>query len=67
MGNSGIALMLSDSTEVGAQNWTDNMLSEFRERRGYDAHLWLPALTGAVIENPAATNRFLWDFRAHHR
>jgi hypothetical protein len=63
MGKSGIALMLTDSTEVGAQNWTDNMLDEFRRRRGYDAKLWLPALTGVVVGSPEATDRFLWDFR----
>ena len=63
MGKSGIAFLLTDSTEVGAQNWTDNMLSEFRQRRGYDARLWLPALTGAIIESPEATDKFLWDFR----
>jgi hypothetical protein len=63
MGKSGIALLLTDSTEVGAQNWTDDMLNEFRQRRGYDANLWLPALTGAIIESPEATDKFLWDFR----
>ena len=67
MGKSGITFLLTDSTEVGAQNWTDDMLSEFRQRRGYDARLWLPALTGAIIESPEATDKFLRDFRAHHR
>jgi hypothetical protein len=39
------------------------MLGEFERRRGYSALLWLPALTGVVIDSTAATNRFLWDFR----
>ena len=63
IGKTGISFMLSDSAETGAQNWTDDMLTEFRQRRGYDAHPWLPALTGVIIQSPESTNRFLWDFR----
>jgi hypothetical protein len=63
MGPRGISHVVTDSIETGAMNWTDNVLAEFRTRRGYDAHLWLPALTGAVIASPAETDRFLWDFR----
>jgi hypothetical protein len=63
MGKDGISFMLTDSIEVGPQNWTDNMLDEFQKRRGYDAHPWLPALTGVVIKSTADTGRFLWDFR----
>ena len=63
MGKDGISYMLTDSIEVGPQNWTDNMLDEFQKRRGYDAHPWLPALTGVVIKSTADTDRFLWDFR----
>ena len=46
MGKNGISWLLTDSIEVGPQNWTDNMLEEFQKRRGYDARPWLPALTG---------------------
>lgn len=63
MGKDGISYMLTDSIEVGPQNWTDNMLNEFQKRRGYDARPWLPALTGVVIKSTADTDRFLWDFR----
>jgi hypothetical protein len=63
MGSTGITYMVTDSIEVGAQNWTDDMLAEFERRRGYSALPWLPALTGVVIESTAETNRFLWDFR----
>lgn len=63
MGTAGIRSMLSDSAETGAQNWTDNILGEFARRRGYDAHAWLPALTGVIIQSPEASERFLWDFR----
>jgi len=63
MGKDGVGYMLTDSIEVGPQNWTDNILTEFKDRRGYDPHPWLPALTGVVIKSTADTNRFLWDFR----
>ena len=63
MGANGISWMLTDSIEVGPQNWTDQMLEEFRQRRGYDARPWLPALTGIIIKSTAETDRFLWDFR----
>ncbi len=63
MGKNGISFMLTDSIEVGPQNWTDHMLEEFKTRRGYDARPWLPALTGVVIKGTEDTDRFLWDFR----
>jgi hypothetical protein len=63
IGKDGISYMLTDSIEVGPQNWTDNMLKEFEQRRGYDARPWLPALTGVVIKSEEDTDRFLWDFR----
>ncbi|MDR3793498.1 MAG: glycosyl hydrolase [Terracidiphilus sp.] len=63
MGANGISHVLTDSIEVGPQNWTDKMLDEFKTRRGYDARLWLPAMTGVVIGSPAETDRFLWDVR----
>jgi len=63
IGNDGISYMLTDSIEVGPQNWTDHILDEFLSRRGYDAHPWLPALTGVVIRSTADIDHFLWDFR----
>ena len=63
IGKDGISYLLTDSIEVGPQNWTDNMLDEFQKRRGYDARPWLPAMTGVVIKSAADTERFLWDFR----
>ena len=63
MGAHGISWLLTDSIEVGPQNWTDRMLEEFEQRRGYDARPWLPALTGVIIKSTADTDRFLWDFR----
>ncbi len=63
LGANGISWLLTDSIEVGPQNWTDHILEEFQQRRGYDPRPWLPALTGVIINSSADTDRFLWDFR----
>jgi hypothetical protein len=54
---------LMDSWEAGLQNWTDDMLKEFRARRGYDPTPYLPVLTGRVVESAEVSDRFLWDLR----
>lgn len=64
LGSSSIGYMLSDSYEAGPQNWTDDMLQQFSERRGYDALPWLPVLAGRVVESASQSDRFLWDFRS---
>lgn len=51
------------SWEDGPQNWELGFHNEFLRRRGYDLTLWLPALTGNIVESPELTDRFLWDFR----
>jgi len=55
--------VLIDSWEAGTQNWTDEMMSEFQARRGYDPRPYLPALLGRVVESAGVSDRFLWDFR----
>lgn len=62
-GKHGVRAILNDSIESGAQNWTENLLAEFRQRRGYDAKRWLVALTGVIVDNASASDKFLWDFR----
>jgi hypothetical protein len=62
-GKSGVTSTLSDSIEAGAQNWTDDILDQFRSRRGYDPVPYLPCLVGHVVENTGASDRFLYDFR----
>lgn len=52
-----------DSWESGAQNWTDNIVDEFKKRRGYDPEPWFLAYTGRAIESVEITERFLWDLR----
>ena len=63
LGPGGIQSLLTDSWEAGVQNWTPTMLSEFRDRRGYDAAAFLPVLTGRVVESSEASEQFLFDFR----
>lgn len=55
--------VLLDSWEAGMQNWTEEMIGEFRRRRGYDPLPYLPALAGRVVTSAEVSDRFLWDFR----
>jgi hypothetical protein len=55
--------ILLDSWEAGCENWTPLLREEFKKRHGYDLWPWLPALTGRVVMNTDATDRFLWDYR----
>ncbi len=59
----GLNAILTDSIEVGAANWTHNLLDAFQQKRGYDARPWLPTLAGVIIGDRAASDRFLNDFR----
>lgn len=62
-GKGGLDLVITDSWEAGQANWTEAMPAEFAARRGYDLTPWLPALTGRVVGDAGATERFLWDYR----
>jgi hypothetical protein len=62
-GKHGLQSVVVDSAETGMQNWTEGILADFRALRGYDPTPWLPVLTGQVVRSPAASDRFLWDFR----
>ena len=63
MGKRGIRYVITDSWEAGTQNWTDKMIAEFRQRRGYDPLPWLPVLTGRIVQSARASDQFLWDLR----
>jgi hypothetical protein len=63
MGKKGLQYIITDSWEAGAQNWTDNLMTDFKNLRGYDMLPWLPVLSGHVVESAAASDQFLWDFR----
>ncbi len=62
-GARGLRSLVVDSAETGMQNWTEDILVDFKRLRGYDPAPWLPALTGAAVGTPAQSDRFLWDFR----
>jgi hypothetical protein len=63
VGAKGLSHLLLDSWEANQQNWTDDMLAEFRRRRGYDPLRWLPVLGGRVVDSAEDSDRFLFDFR----
>ena len=63
MGKRGLQYVINDSWEAGTENWTNDMISEFIKRRGYDPRPWMPVLTGRVVDSAADSDRFLWDFR----
>ena len=63
IGERGLRALLTDSTEVGASNWTPRLVEEFKRLRGYDPTPWLPALAGVVVETRGRTDAFLYDFR----
>jgi hypothetical protein len=63
MGQRGLQYMITDSWEAGVQNWTDNMVTDFTNLRGYSIIPWIPVLTGHIVESAEASERFLWDFR----
>jgi hypothetical protein len=52
-----------DSWEMGAQNWTANFRTEFKNRRAYDPQPYYPAYHGFVVGSLEETERFLWDMR----
>jgi hypothetical protein len=58
-----LGYFMMDSFEGGMQNWTDDMIAEFRKRRGYGPTPYLPTLAGRVVESAEVSDRFLWDFR----
>ena len=63
IGKHGVRALLTDSIEVGAANWTPQMIAQFKRLRGYDATPWLPVLTGAIVGSRAASDKFLFDYR----
>ena len=63
IGKKGIHYVINDSWEAGAENWTDNMIAQFKKLRGYDPLPWMPVLTGRIVESAEASDKFLWDFR----
>jgi hypothetical protein len=63
IGAHGLRALVSDSTEVGPQNWTPSLPAEFLRRRGYDMKPWMPTLAGVIVGSAERSDRFLYDFR----
>ncbi|GGL10780.1 glycosyl hydrolase [Caulobacter rhizosphaerae] len=63
IGERGVRALLTDSIEVGASNWTGDMVGRFKALRGYDPKPWLLALTGVVVGSRQQSDAFLYDFR----
>lgn len=55
--------IIEDSYETGGQNWTDDLIEDFKQVYGYDPVPFIPALNGVVVGSPEITDRFLWDLR----
>lgn len=56
-------LVVEDSYETGGQNWTDEMLSDFKQAYHYDPTPFLPVFQGIVVGSLEQSDRFLWDVR----
>ena len=52
-----------DSYEAGSQDWTPEMLIDFKKLRGYDLLKWMPVLAGKTIESKSLSNRFKYDWK----
>jgi hypothetical protein len=63
MGKTGLTGIGLGSTEISEQNWTENIVSEFKAARGYDPTPYLPAMTGLMVKSPDDTDKFLYDWR----
>lgn len=59
----GFTTLHMDSWEMGTSNWGNNFRAEFNARRGYDPAIYLPVLSGKVVDSPEISERFLWDLR----
>jgi hypothetical protein len=63
IGKRGVQAILTDSIEVGAANWTPQMIQQFTRLRGYDPVPWMPALAGILVGSRADSDKFLYDYR----
>lgn len=55
--------VLVDSWEAECQNWSDELIEQFKKYRGYDPTPYLPVTQGFIIDSEEISERFLWDFR----
>jgi hypothetical protein len=58
-----LKVTVEDSFETGSQNWTDEMIPEFKQTYHYDPTPYIPVLQGKVVGSEDISDRFLWDLR----
>ncbi len=56
-------IVVEDSYETGGQNWTDDMIDDFKKVYGYDPTPYIPVMSGVVVGSRDISDRFLWDVR----
>jgi Beta-galactosidase/beta-glucuronidase len=56
-------VVVQDSYETGGQNFTDDFISEFKLKYGYDPVPYFPVYQGKVVNSEMESDRFLWDMR----
>ena len=56
-------IVVEDSYETGGQNWTDDMIEDFKKAYNYDPTPYLPVFSGVVVGSREISDRFLWDVR----
>jgi hypothetical protein len=54
---------VEDSYETGSQNWTDELINEFKAVYNYDPVPYMPVMQGKVVGSADQSDRFLWDLR----
>ncbi|WP_214072772.1 glycosyl hydrolase [Mucilaginibacter sp. dw_454] len=54
---------VEDSYETGGQNWTDELINEFKQAYHYDPVPFIPVMQGKVVGSEDQSDRFLWDLR----
>ena len=54
---------VEDSYETGSQNWTDDLIPEFKQAYHYDPTPYIPVLQGKVVGSEDMSDRFLCDLR----
>lgn len=55
--------VVMDSYEMGPQNWTEGLSTDFEKHYRYNPVPWLPVLSGRLVGSADQSNRFLWDLR----
>ncbi len=70
---SALKWLVADSYETGSQNWTDDMIADFKTAMGYDPLRWLPLLSGRIVGSVKCSTdfcgtccRFIADRVAYH-